>query len=118
MHKKLKKKFLNFFPTNTQKNLEKFCQIFRKKFKCWYGKKIKFFFDFFFHFRKFLAFLAKIFLTFMTLTFHPKVIIGFPENLPSAADIPVSTDTLVCIEPLFSMSLKYIPCHLLLIQIN
>ena len=31
----------------------------------------------------------------MTLTFHPKVIIGFPENLPSAADIPVSTDTLV-----------------------
>ena len=58
-------------------------------------EKNQIFFRFFFHFRKFLAFLAKIFLTFMTLTFHPKVIIGFPENLPSAADIPVSTDTLV-----------------------
>ena len=58
-------------------------------------EKNQIFFRFFFHFRKFLAFLAKIVLTFMTLTFHPKVIIGFPENLPSAADIPVSTDTLV-----------------------
>ena len=58
-------------------------------------EKNQIFFRIFFHFRKFLAFLAKIFLTFMTLTFHPKVIIGFPENLPSAADIPVSTDTLV-----------------------
>ena len=29
------------------------------------------------------------------LTFHPKVILGFSENLPSAAVIPVSTDTLV-----------------------
>ena len=42
MHRKSKKKFLNFFPTNTQKDLEKFCQIFGKKSKCWY--------EFFFHF--------------------------------------------------------------------
>ena len=66
------------------------------------NKKI---FRIFFHFRKFLAFLAKFFFTFMTLTSHPnspKVMIGFPENLPSAADIPVSTDTLVYVSHHFS----------------